>query len=80
MFKDATGLYSICKSQETLIKSYMKTLLKLGVSTQLGGEMSSLVHVRGGKLVCERRAESGERRNDSGELNLRHELRGKMHL
>jgi hypothetical protein len=29
--------------------------------------------LKGGKLVCERRAESGE-------LNLRHELRGKMHL
>ena len=31
------------------------------------------VRDEGGKLVCERRAESGE-------LNLRHELRGKMHL
>jgi hypothetical protein len=30
-----------------------------------------------GKFVCERRAESGEQRPKSGELNLRHELRGK---
>ena len=33
-----------------------------------------------GKLVCERRAESGTRRIESRELNLRHELRGKLHL
>ena len=36
--------------------------------------------VEGGKLVCERRAESKEQRAESGELNLRHELRGEMHL
>jgi hypothetical protein len=55
--------------------------------------LSELDLIRG-KLVCERRAvsrerraksgerraKSRERRAERGELNLRHEMRGKMHL